>query len=211
MRTALLSLCFFLINPLQGQNGEAILTGIALDDFTHDTLEFFIIRIESADEFDSFFVQKEFWFAEEYEFRGLQPGVYNLYCNSWGPEPKIIRNVVLEEGITIWYPRLEKPAPRRFSHYTPPYYYTDFEDEDFEVKTLGLFPNPVRDKANLSEAEIYDQVAIYDVSGTLIKTIQFELGAEMQMDLSDLEYGFYILRANASWHDFAETVKFLKL
>lgn len=219
MRKLLILLLIFALIPLHAQNGEAILSGVVrsedgLDTATHFFIELFNQKTQKTYFYDSDI--KDSTVKGYYEFRGLEPGIYNLQCLEWeGFHRQRILNVVLKEGFNNWYPRVKqypiiayKSACRRVEYYYPGS--LDFEKYE-EPEPLNLYPNPVRNTARLMSADFYDEVQIINLSGVLLKTIHFDEGEERIMDLSELPYGVYICKLNSSKWSVSRVIKFLKL
>jgi hypothetical protein len=224
MRKLSLILAILFIIPLNAQHGDAILSGIVRNRDNGDTVRDFSISLFNVETEARFYYESSRHNSDSnriigfYEFRGIPPGIYVLSCIGWDIfGQQIIRNVVLKEGFNNWYPRVAAfpvLAPR--DHYSNVRYY---EEEYYEIELseieleqgLNLYPNPVRSTAHLVEAEFYDEAQILSLSGTVLKTIHFKEGAAREMDLSELPFGIYLCKLNASKYSMSKVIKFLKI
>ena len=62
---------------------------------------------------------------------------------------------------------------------------------------VTVYPNPTEGEVNLSvsngKEDAVSDVAVYDVSGTLLKTLQMEGNTSVSIDLSDYPDGIYLI------------------
>jgi|GEM_PF-2576209 len=219
MKNALLILSLLIAFPSMAQDAKAILTGLVRSRDGTDTLKYFMVRVINVETGRSFYR----WSDDStgnFEFKDLPVGIYNLYCSNWMVDGTVkIRNVVLKEGFNNWYPRIsatyhslpDNPVRIRQSYYEDSYTdELDFEEEIL-IDSLGLYPNPVRDLAFLSEAQDFSHVEIFSLSGLKMKEFDFAVGAERKMWLEDLPFGVYICKLDDQLNNYSKTIKFLKI
>ena len=73
---------------------------------------------------------------------------------------------------------------------------------------LNLFPNPALNRINLESSDLLIDIDLMDMSGKIMKT-ELVNSDIYQIDLTDLESGFYFLKVNTQ--SGTQTVKFSKL
>lgn len=69
------------------------------------------------------------------------------------------------------------------------------EAQDLELNSLSVYPNPASDLIHVEGNEL-ESIAIYSVSGQLVKQIQLAKENATQLNVSDMPAGFYFLEVN---------------
>ena len=70
----------------------------------------------------------------------------------------------------------------------------DTEEYEEAKPTMQVFPNPARNEVNISWAELSDgQVSLCDMSGRVLKTLQFTKTDRLTLALDGLAAGHYLL------------------
>lgn len=72
----------------------------------------------------------------------------------------------------------------------------------------SMYPNPVNDNLTLSNISGVSEIAIYDVSGKMIRRIELQSTNEVSINVSDLNTGMYII--NVTDAEGTQTSKFVK-
>ncbi|WP_340112949.1 T9SS type A sorting domain-containing protein [Maribellus mangrovi] len=65
---------------------------------------------------------------------------------------------------------------------------------EYNLKSVGLYPNPVKDKIHLTDYEPNEQVGIYNVAGTLILN---SVMSSNEIDVSKLNPGVYLIKGES--------------
>src|SRR5690606_20290315 len=67
--------------------------------------------------------------------------------------------------------------------------------EDYISAKFNIFPNPATNVVNITNNEnrLVNQVAVYDVTGKLVKTQSFNEQTEIQLNIENLASGTYML------------------
>lgn len=68
-------------------------------------------------------------------------------------------------------------------------------DQIGNANTLNVYPNPVHDVLIIDGLQKGVQPALYKVTGVLIQTAALQTGSQLQIDMSPLPSGIYIIRA----------------
>lgn len=81
---------------------------------------------------------------------------------------------------------------------------------DFETNNFSIYPNPANNVLNLSVKNglTVNEVTMVDINGRTVKTIVDSLGSEMEINVSDLTSGVYML--NLKTDEGVTTSKFVK-
>ncbi len=72
-------------------------------------------------------------------------------------------------------------------------------------ETFLVHPNPTKEFINISATNLIDVVIITDLNGRVVKQIKPE-GIEVQVNISDLEQGVYILNATSNGKSFTQKI-----
>lgn len=194
---------------LSAQKGQAILGGVVLDQITEDTI--YWARINVYDQNDQWITGVR-TYQGQYRIADLSPGVYNLRCFVFNQyHTKVIRNVVLKEGFTNWYPRMEHDT--NDYHFTIPieddYLFSDMEWEDeYDYEEPSLYPNPAHDYFSISAADYFSQAKIYDLNGRLVQELSRE--QFQKVAIPNLNTGFYVCVLEAPQWSYSYGLKFIK-
>mgnify|MGYP003631859400 CR=1 FL=1 len=81
-------------------------------------------------------------------------------------------------------------------------YYMRFESsalglEDFNLQQIRLYPNPVKDYMNISSQTKIEKIKIYNLLGSLVKTIENNLD---NIDLTSIKQGTYLVKIFTEQH-----------
>ena len=79
--------------------------------------------------------------------------------------------------------------------------------DDFDFNEVKLYPNPAKDKIEISSSQIIDRLDIIDINGRLLNTIKIS-DISYNLNISDLAKGVYILEIKSGNSKF--TKKFIK-
>ena len=90
----------------------------------------------------------------------------------------------------------------------------NLSEEEFGLTEVKAYPNPVTDRIYIQfspDAEVEQDVAIYDIQGQLhpVNTIWSTAGNELEVDMSGLFKGEYIIRVRVN-HTY-ELIRIVKL
>lgn len=61
---------------------------------------------------------------------------------------------------------------------------------------LNIYPNPTQDFWYINSEEVVNDIQLFDLSGRLIISKQIQQNGTIQLDASDLENGFYLIKIN---------------
>lgn len=81
--------------------------------------------------------------------------------------------------------------------------------EDNSLETTSIYPNPVTNNITIKTAKTLQSAKVFDVSGKLIKSIDFNGTATYGIDVSNVSKGMYFLSIVSS-EGAQETLKFMK-
>lgn len=195
---------------ISGQQGQAILGGVVLDQFTEDTLYWCFISIYDSE--DHLVLTARTTYPEgSFQIKNLNTGIYTLKAWRYGRYyPKVIRNVILNEGFTIWHPRLEKDTTRYHLLEEEDVFFSDMQWEEESIyEAPSLYPNPAQDYFQVSAHEGFSEGKIYDINGKVLK--RFKLERDTPVFVGDLIKGIYICRIEAPQWSYSYPLKFVKL
>jgi len=77
------------------------------------------------------------------------------------------------------------------------------------AQSITLFPNPAADQFTLSDNEVVESVAVYNILGSVVK--QFEASANGTYDVADLNTGIYLVQLRGEDEEVLRTMKMNKL
>lgn len=118
--------------------------------------------------------------------------------------------VVLNEGFTIWHPRLEKDTSRYYLLEEEDVFFSDMQWEEESIyEAPSLYPNPAQDYFQVSAHEGFSEGKIYDINGKVLK--RFKLERDTPVFVGDLIKGIYICRIEAPQWSYSYPLKFVKL
>lgn len=97
-----------------------------------------------------------------------------------------------EGAITVHFKSYDSSAQ------TPSGWQADFtcetmSNESFQRYEVKIYPNPVHQNLHINSHHIIDDIAIYDISGKLIKRYQIEKKKSFDVDLTNLSSGMYLI------------------
>ncbi|EPR70754.1 hypothetical protein ADIWIN_3401 [Winogradskyella psychrotolerans RS-3] len=78
---------------------------------------------------------------------------------------------------------------------------------EFNVQTIQVFPNPVKNKLEITSSQIIDFMTVVDINGRVLKEIKLS-NLEYSLDVSNLTKGVYFLEIQSG--DSKSTNKFIK-
>ena len=78
---------------------------------------------------------------------------------------------------------------------------------DFENNTVSFYPNPTNNSVNFSSSEIIERIALYNLLGQEVLSIQVNSGI-FSLDLSNLSNGTYIAKLNSN--EKLESIRIIK-
>ncbi len=208
-----LLLILLLINSARSvsQQGQAILGGVVLDQITEDTLYWAQISLYHQDGSRAAFAVTRYP-EGQYLINNIGPGVYTLKCTKYGRryQQKVIRNVILKEGFTNWYPRLEQDTSKHYYLNEDDPFFSDMQwEEERNYPMPSLFPNPAKDYFRIEANELFTRGKIYDINGKMVK--EFELNGENRVFVGNLIRGIYICSIEAPRWSYSYPMKFVKL
>jgi hypothetical protein len=71
-------------------------------------------------------------------------------------------------------------------------------EENLEGETVMLYPNPTKGLATVSSSNTLLSVELYDYTGRLISNQQNVNATQVQLDLSDVKSGMYLVIVNTT-------------
>ena len=84
---------------------------------------------------------------------------------------------------------------------------TTLGNDTFELTGIEIYPNPVKDILHLEKGQFNGELnafSIYDITGKLVMSNTLELQSELNIDMSTLSKGLYILELNTSKGQFQQ-------
>ena len=84
---------------------------------------------------------------------------------------------------------------------------TTLSSSDFEKSTISFYPNPTKNSVNFSSSEIIERIALYNLLGQEVLSIQVNSGI-FSLDLSNLSNGTYIAKINSN--EKLESIRIIK-
>ena len=81
-------------------------------------------------------------------------------------------------------------------------------DLEVEIKQLNAYPNPTKGLLNISNADLVDEVVVYNLLGRKVRV--FDIKAGDQINLSDLQDGVYLVGMFSEEHGLLKTNRILK-
>jgi len=81
------------------------------------------------------------------------------------------------------------------------------EQSSLSIGALKVYPNPAKNSITLNITELA-QVDIYSITGSLVKSVMYDLKS---IDISDLQSGMYFLKVHSNENNITTIDKFIKL
>jgi len=88
------------------------------------------------------------------------------------------------------------------------FYYKDFVGvNNGSAINVSIYPNPTHDLLYINTETFMDEVQVFDLSGRLVISKQPKQSGIIQLDASNLESGFYLIRINGNQHQEFKLIK----